>query len=80
MSAPAKMTPEQFADLVLRKKKLDDELKAVRALVKLHADDVDVPFAFQRGDNIVTVKKPQYSGGMPQCDVIPLLGLGACSS
>jgi hypothetical protein len=73
----AGMTPEELADLVIRKKQLDEELKAVREVIK--RANIDLPFALQRGDNIVVVKKPAYVNGMPSTEVIPLLGLG-CSS
>lgn len=70
----ADLTHEELAKLVIRKTELDAELKAIREVIK--RTPLKMPFAMQIGDDIVSVKRPQYFGGMPKVEVIPLLGIG----
>ena len=69
-----KLTAEDVARLVVRKTELDIELKSIRQQIKMA--NISFPFAVQIDDNIVVIKKPTYSSGMPMTEVIPLLGIG----
>jgi hypothetical protein len=70
---PSQSAERELADLCRRKAELDGELKALRAQIRVKARDVTLPIVVDCGDAAVLVKKPQYTGGMPQVTVADLV-------